>query len=51
MIPHAPSGRWTHKLACDTATRGEDSVKVVIWKSPRLCVPFLKRLFRFGREK
>ncbi len=25
-------------------------MKVVIWKSPKLCVPFFKKLFRFGRD-
>jgi len=30
--------------------KGEILLKVVIWKSPRLCVPFLKRIFRFGKE-
>jgi len=31
--------------------KGEVYVKVVIWKSPRLCVPLLKKLFRFGRDR
>ncbi len=26
-------------------------MKVVVWKSPKYAVPFLKRFFRFGKKK
>lgn len=26
-------------------------MKVIIWKSPRFAVPFLKRFFRFGKNE
>ncbi|MBQ8400572.1 MAG: hypothetical protein IJX14_01445 [Clostridia bacterium] len=34
----------------DTPNREDMTMKVVIWKSPRLAVPFLRRFFKFGKS-